>query len=154
MRHKLLETILFVSLPEAASVANLIACDSLAKNERSTKGIWPVTHPSGNKLCFNMKSQSGSTSVRKRLTATWFSEAVIFSIDGGSQGRDDTWFKVTKPVLTENVIEYTIEASRAETSWDAISHASINRTSGQAANWFIKEHGSTSHDCHLEGKKL
>lgn len=42
----------------------------------------------------------------------WFTEAVIVDIDGESRGRDDTWFRVVHPTITDKSIEYKIEGSR------------------------------------------
>lgn len=154
MKHKLLAAALMFALPAGATTTHLIVCEPANKNDQSATGIWPAPYLSQSKLCFNMKAQSGSTCVKNGLTTTWFSEAVIVSIDGESQGRDDTWFRVVKPVITDKEIEYTIEASRNRKNWGAMTHVSINRISGQAVDWLINEHGGTSYDCHLEGKKI
>ncbi|WP_261434754.1 hypothetical protein [Serratia ficaria] len=87
-------------------------------------------------------------------TTTWFTEAVIVDIDGESQGRDDTWFRVVNPTITDKKIEYKIEGSRDKKAWGLVSNVSINRLSGQAVDWLIGEHGGTAYKCHLEGRKI
>ncbi|CAK9884242.1 MAG: hypothetical protein XXXJIFNMEKO3_00624 [Candidatus Erwinia impunctatus] len=154
MKNKIFITILILSLPVAASATDLIVCDPVSKDNVTATGIWPAPYLSRGKLCFDMKTKSGNTCVTNGHISTWFSEGVIVSIDGESQGRDDTWFRVVKPVITNKEIEYTIEASRDNKYWGAISHVSINRVSGKAVDWFINEHGGTSYNCHLEGKKI
>lgn len=101
MKHKLLAAALMFSLPAGATTNHLIVCEPANKNHQSATGIWPAPYLLQSKLCFNMKAQSGSTCVKNGLTTTWFSEAGIVSIDGESQGRDDTWFRVVKPVITD-----------------------------------------------------
>lgn len=154
MKHTLLAAALLFTLPTIASATSLIVCEPSSKNDLSATGIWPAPYLTQNQLCFNMRAKSGNTCVKNGHTTTWFSEAVIVFIDGESQGRDDTWFRVMKPVINDKEIEYTIEASRDRKRWSAMSHVSINRISGQAVDWLIHEHGGTSYDCHLEMKKI
>lgn len=154
MKRIILLTLLALPLADVAAATNMIVCEPASKNDRSATGIWPVPYLSQNKLCFNMKAQAGSTCVKNGLTTTWFTEAVIVTVDGESLGRDDTWFKVVRPTVNDREIEYTIEVSRDKQQWLTMSKVSINRISGQAVNWFIHEHGGTSYNCHLEGKKL
>lgn len=154
MKHKLLAATLLFTLPAMASSTKLIVCVPASKNDQTATGIWPASYLTQDKLCFNMRAKSGDTCVKNGRTTSWFSEAVIVYIDGESQGRDDTWFRVVKPVITDREIEYTIEASRDQKRWGIMSHVSINRISGQAVDWLINEHGGTSYECHLEGKKI
>lgn len=154
MKHTLLSVMLLLPLTNVVAATQLIACEPASKNDKSATGLWPVPYLSQDKLCFNMKAQSGSTCVKNGLSTTWFTEAVIVFVDGESMGRDDTWFKVVRPVINDREIEYKIEASRDKKQWVTMSHVSINRISGQAVDWAITEHGGTSYECHLEGKKI
>ena len=154
MKPAILLALLALPIADVAAATQLIACEPASKNDRPATGIWPVPYLTQNKLCFNMKAQAGNTCVKNGLTTTWFTEAVIVTVDGESLGRDDTWFKVAKPTVNDKEIEYTIQASRNKKQWVTMSKVSINRISGQAVDWFIKEHGGTSYNCHLEGKKL
>ncbi|MDE8557613.1 hypothetical protein [Pantoea vagans] len=154
MKRMFLLTLLTLPLTAVNAATNMIICKPASKNDSSATGIWPVPYLSQNKLCFNMKNQSGSTCVKNGMTTIWFTEAVIVTIDGESLGRDDTWFKVARPIVNDKEIDYTIEASRDKKEWITMSKVSINRISGQAVDWFIREHGGTSYNCHLEGKKL
>lgn len=154
MKRTILLTLLALPITNVAAATQLIVCEPASKNDRSATGIWPVPYLTQNKLCFNMKAQTGNTCVKNGLTTTWFTEAVIVTVDGESMGRDDTWFRVARPTVNEREIEYTIEASRDKKQWIIMSRVSINRISGQAVDWLIREHGGTSYNCHLEGKKL
>jgi hypothetical protein len=85
-------------------------------------------------------------------STSWFTEAVIVDIDGEPQGRDDTWFRVVHPIITDEKIEYVIEGSR-DKKIGGVSHVSINRLTGEAVDWFIADQGGTSYQCHLENEK-
>lgn len=154
MKRAILLAVLALPITDVVASTQLIACEPASKNDSSATGIWPVPYLTQNKLCFNMKAQAGDTCVKNGHTTTWFTEAVIVTVDGESMGRDDTWFRVARPTINEREIEYTIEASRDKKQWISMSRVSINRISGQAVDWLIREHGGTSYNCHLEGKKL
>lgn len=87
------------------------------------------------------------------VKTTWFTESVIIMQNNESLGRDDTWFRVNRPTINDLRIEYTVEASRDKVNWIPQSHVTINRISGEAIDWAIYEHGGTSYQCHLEGKR-
>jgi hypothetical protein len=154
VRNKLITLGLLFSLSAAASSQSLIVCDPLDKNDQSATGIWPPPYLSQSKICFDMRVDSGNTCAGNNQTAKWFSAGVIVTVDEKSMGRDDTWFRVVKPTINDRKIEYTIEASRDRKAWFQISHVSINRLSGQAVDWLIREHGGTSYQCHVEGPKI
>ncbi|WP_215844995.1 hypothetical protein [Candidatus Pantoea bituminis] len=154
MKRGILLGLLALPLTHVVAATQLIVCEPASKNDRSATGIWPVPYLWQNKLCFNMKAQAGNTCVKNGLTAIWYSEAVIVSVDGESLERDDTWFRVARPTVNEREIEYKIEASRDKKDWIIMSKVTINLISGQAVDWLINEHGGTSYNCHLEGNKL
>jgi len=154
MKRAILLAVLALPITDVVASTQLIACEPASENDSSATGIWPVPYLKQNKLCFNMKAQAGNTCVKNGQTTTWFTEAVIVTVDGESMGRDDTWFRVARPTINEREIEYTIEASRDEKQWISVSKVSINRISGQAVDWLLREHGGTSYNCHFEGKKL
>ena len=101
-----------------------------------------------------MRIDSGNTCAGNGRTANWFSRGVIVTVDNESKGRNDTFFRVIKPVISDKEIKYIVEASRDGSSWFQISHVSIDRLSGNAIDWLIKEHGGTSYQCHLEPPKI
>ncbi|MGM7854410.1 hypothetical protein ACS78R_20160 [Yersinia enterocolitica] len=154
MNYKCLVFTLLMSLPAIASEPSLIACEPQNKNDQTATGIWPAPYLSQNKLCFDMRVDSGNACVSNGQATTWFVEAVIVDIDGEPQGRDDTWFRVVHPSITDKKIEYKIEGSRDKKTWGLVSNVSINRLSGQAVDWLIGEHGGTAYKCHLEGRKI
>lgn len=145
---------LLISLPAMASEPSLIVCEPQNKSDQTATGIWPSPYLSQNKLCFDMQVASGNSCVVSGQSTTWFVEAVIVDIDGEPQGRDDTWFRVVHPTITDKIIEYKIEGSRDKKIWGLVSNVSINRLSGQAVDWLIGEHGGTAYTCHLEGRKI
>lgn len=138
----------------AASGPTPIVCESQNPNDQSATGIWPSPYLSGDKLCFDIRVNSGSACVGNGKTTKWLSNAVIVDIDGVNQGRDDTWFRVKKPTIIAERIEYTLEATRDNQNWSTVSRVTINRLSGQAVDWFIGEHGGNSYQCHLEHRKI
>jgi hypothetical protein len=143
-----------MSLSAIASEPSLIICEPQNKSDQTAAGIWPPPYLSQNKLCFDMRIASGDSCVGNGQSATWFVEAVIVDIDGEPQGRDDTWFRVLSPTITDKKIEYKVEGSRDNKVWGLVSNVSINRLSGQAVDWLIGEHGGIAYRCHLEGRKI
>lgn len=154
MNYKGIYLSLLIALPAIASEPSMIVCEAESRNDQSATGIWPRPYLSHDKLCFDMRVDSGDTCVGNGKTTTWLTGAVIVEIDGVPQGRDDTWFRVVNPAITDKKIEYVIEGSRDKKTWGTVSHVSINRLSGQAVDWFIGEHGGDSYQCHLEGRKI
>lgn len=154
MNYKPLIFTLLISLPAMASEPSLIVCEPQNANDQTATGIWPAPYLSQNQLCFDIRVDSGNACVSNMQTTVWFTEAVIVDIDGESRGRDDTWFRVVHPTITDKSIEYKIEGSRDKKTWGLVSNVSINRLSGQAVDWLIGEHGGTSYKCHLEGRKI
>ena len=144
MKFKYLALSLLVSLPALAE-SSLIACSPKDKSGDDSASIWPSPYLSQNKLCFNISANSGSTCVANGKSTSWFTEAVIVDIDGEPQGRDDTWFRVVHPIITDEKIEYVIEGSRDKKNWGGVSHVSINRLTGEAVDWFIADKGETSY---------
>jgi|GEM_PF-1274582 len=154
MNYKAIYFSLLITIPAIASEPSMIVCEPLSKNDQSATGIWPKPYLLQDKLCFDMRVDSGDSCVSNGKTTTWLTGAVIVDIDGIPQGRDDTWFRVVKPAITDKKIEYVIEGSRDKKTWGKVSNVSINRLSGQAVDWFIGEHGGNSYQCHLEGRKI
>ncbi|MFJ5387311.1 hypothetical protein [Pectobacterium sp. CHL-2024] len=154
MNRQYLLLSLLICLPALASEPSRIVCEPLNKNDQGATGIWPTPYLSQGKLCFDMRVDSGDSCVSNGKKTTWLTGAVIVEIDGIPQGRDDTWFRVVKPAITDKKIEYVIEGSRDKKNWGMVSNVSINRLSGQAVDWFIGEHGGNSYQCHLEGPKI
>ncbi|OMP89492.1 hypothetical protein BZP36_27580 [Raoultella terrigena] len=154
MNYKILSFSLLFGLPFMASGTSLIVCDPQDKNSNTDSGIWPVPYLLNNKICFDMRIDSGNTCAGNGRTANWFSRGVIVTVDNESKGRDDTFFRVIKPVINDKEIKYIVEVSRDGRSWFQISRVSINRLSGHAVDWLINEHGGISYQCHLEGPKI
>ena len=154
MKNKCIALLMFAAFAAAASGPTPIVCEPQNPNDQSATGIWPSPYLSGEKLCFDLRVDSGSSCVGNGKTTKWLTGAVIVDIDGVNQGRDDTWFRVKSPTITDERIEYTLEATRDNQKWGTVSHVTINRLSGQAVDWAIGEHGGTTYECHLEGKKI
>lgn len=146
--------LMFISLSAVASGPTPLVCEPKNPNDQYPTSIWPSPFLSGDKVCFDIRTDSGSSCVGNGKTTKWFTGAVIVDIDGENQGRDDTWFRVVNPTITDERIEYTIEATRDNKKWGDVSHVSINRLSGEAVDWLIGETGGTTYQCHLERKKI
>ena len=78
---------------------------------------------------------------------------VIVSMDGESQGRDSTRFRVNNAVVKEDHLEYVIEWSRG-VAWKPMQNVKINRLSGSAVSYFVTMHGGDLYQCHLERRKI
>ncbi|WP_074423650.1 MULTISPECIES: hypothetical protein [Klebsiella pneumoniae complex] len=134
MNYRILSFVLLFGLPFMASGTSLIVCEPQDKNGNTDSGIWPVPYLLNNKLCFDMRIDSGNTCAGNDRTANWFSRGVIVTVDNESKGRNDTFFGVIKPVINDEEIKYIVEASRDGSSWCKISHVSCDRISEHAVN--------------------
>jgi hypothetical protein len=71
-------------------------------------------------MCMNSRSYQGfqngfaehKACVANGGNTSWLTKAVIVDIDGESQGRDDTWFRVVHPTITSERIAYKMEWTR------------------------------------------
>ena len=133
-----------------------IVCEPSSKDGKQIASIWPSPFLSEKgALCFDVKGSpeySGQNCVTNGGRISW-TGLVIVTIDGESQGRDSTSFRVQNPVINNKLIEYTIEWSR-NSSWEPMQRVKINRLSGDAVSYFIKLHGGEPHQCRLEKRKL
>lgn len=154
MKKKCAALLMLISLSAMASEPIPLVCKPQNPSDKWATGIWPSPYLSGDKVCFDISVDTGSSCVGNGKNTHWFSRAVIVDIDGVNQGRGETWFRVVNPTITEERIEYTIEATRDNKEWGAVSHVSINRLSGEAVDWFIGETGGTTYECHLEKKRI
>lgn len=73
MNYKILSFALLFTLPFMASGTSLIVCDPQDKNGNTDSGIWPVPYLLNNKLCFDMRIDSGDTCAGNGRTSNWFS---------------------------------------------------------------------------------
>ncbi|MBC3875986.1 hypothetical protein [Undibacterium flavidum] len=139
-----------------AQAQSRIMCEPSSKDDKRITAIWPSPYLSEKgKLCFEVKSwteYSGQNCVTHGGKISW-KGLVIVSVDGESQGRNLRSFRVHKPVVNDELIEYTIESSR-DKNWEPIQHVRINRLSGEAISYFIKLHGGEPYQCRLEKRKL
>ena len=139
-----------------AHAQSRIVCDAISQDANQIASIWPAPYLSDKgSLCFDVKSwpeYSGQNCVQNGGRIAW-TGLVIVNIDGESQGRDSTSFRVVKPVLNADLIEYTIEWSR-DSKWAPMQRVKINRLSGEAVSYFITMHGGDSYQCHLEKRSL
>jgi hypothetical protein len=152
MKKLIIYAALAATVPIMASAVTLIEC----KNEDPQKisSIWPSPYLSDSGfLCFDVKGwpgYSGSNCVANGKNIRW-TGMVIVSEDAESQGRDSTNFRVSKPTVSENNIEYIIEWSRGA-DWRPMQHVAINRLTGVAVSYFVREHGGEAYRCRA-GKK-
>ena len=94
---------------------SLIVCKLDPKGGATINSIWPAPYlaPNG-ALCFDVKGwpeYSGQNCATDGGHAAW-TGLVIVSMDGDSQGRDSTRFRVNKAVVKDDRLEYVIEWSR------------------------------------------
>lgn len=148
--------VLSLTLTSTTALAkSRIVCEPKYKGNIATS-IWPTPYLSDNgALCFDVKGSpeySGQNCVKNGGRTTW-TGLVIVDVDGQSQGRGPTSFRVIKPKVNDDSIQYTIEWSRGS-GWSPMQRISINRLTGEAVSYFITEHGGESYQCRLEKQRL
>jgi hypothetical protein len=133
-----------------------IVCAPDPKGGKPITSIWPEPYLSKiGQLCFDVKGwqeYSGQNCVLNGGHISW-TGLVIVTVDGKSEGRDSTSFRVIRPIVNKERLEYVIEWSRGG-AWKPMQNVKINRLSGEAVSHFINEHGGDSYQCHLERPKL
>ncbi len=153
MKKLILAAALTAIAPTMANAITLIDCENEDPQHQGTY-IWPSPYLSDSGLlCFDVKGwpeYSGSNCVANGKSIHW-TGLVIVSEDDVSQGRDSTNFRVSKPTVNENNIEYVIEWSRGG-PWRHMQDVAINRLTGEAVSYFVSMHGGESYKCHA-GKK-
>ena len=146
-------TLGFVSIVQAQS---RIVCAPASADAGKITSIWPSPYLSDKgTLCFDVKGwpeYSGQNCVANGGHASWKGVVIVME-DGDSQGRDSTFFRVMKPVVNDDRIEYVIEWSRGR-SWRPMQIVKINRLSGEAVSYFTTMHGGESYQCQLARRKL
>lgn len=152
-------TLAVFTLLGVASVAHgqsRIVCEPDPKGGIPIASIWPTPYLAENgALCFDVTGwpeYSGQNCVTDGGRISW-TGMIIVDIDGESQGRDSTFFRVNNAVVKKERLEYVIEWRRGST-WKPMQNVKINRLSGEAVSYFITMHGGESFQCHLERRKL
>lgn len=139
-----------------AHAQSRIVCEPDKNAGQPITSIWPAPYLSEKgALCFDVKSwpeYAGQNCVTNGGRISW-KGLVIVNVDGESQGRDSTSFRVVSPVVNNERLEYTIEWSR-DSVWQPMQRIRINRLSGEAVSYFITMHGGDPYQCHLEKRKL
>lgn len=134
------------SIVTAAQVR--IECKPTDKN--SEADLWPEIYLSDSEqLCFDVAGMSGyrgNNCVRNGKSTQWHGIAIV-SVNGESQGRDDTDFRVRSAVVTKEQLKYKIEWRRAGLKWQPMQIVEINRLTGQGVSWFLGMHGGESLLC-------
>jgi hypothetical protein len=156
MRLKNFSLCLCLSAATLSHAQTRIVCEPDPKDGETINSIWPTPYLSKKgELCFDVKGwseYSGKNCVTDGGRISW-TGLVIVSTDGDSQGRDSTFFRVNRPVVTDELLEYVIEWTR-DSVWRPLQHVSINRLSGEAVSYFVTMHGGDSYQCHLEKRKI
>lgn len=139
----------------SAKSQSRIVCDPVSKDGKRIAWIWPEPYLSARgSLCFDVEKwpeYSGTNCVQNGGQIAW-TGLVIVAVDGESQGRDSTSFRVVSPVVNADLVEYRIEWSR-DGKWEAMQHVTINRPSGEAMSHFIRLRGGEPYKCRLEKRK-
>lgn len=154
MNLKALLFLVLVSLVVSASAQTRIVCEPENKSGNTTADIWPKPYLLKNKLCFDIGMESGSACVTNGESTSWLTKAVIVSIDGVSQGRDNTWFRVVQPSISSARISYKIEWTRDGKNWKPMQIVDLDRLSGQAASMWLTSRGRDVYQCHTERGKI
>ena len=147
---------IFTLLSGQVHSQSLIVCRSSTKGSTVVNPIWPAPYLAQNgALCFDVTGwpeYSGHNCVTDGGHAAW-TGTIIVSMDGESQGRDLTFFRVNDAIVKKERLEYAIEWSRGS-AWKPMQNIKINRLSGSAVSYFVTMHGGDSYRCHLERKKI
>lgn len=135
-------------LPVVSHAVTLIDCKN-TNSKNSETSIWPMPYLSAaGQLCFDVKGWpefSGSNCVADGKNTRWTGLVIVWE-DDESQGRDSTEFRVVKPIVNESNITYMIEWSRGG-AWRPMQHVTINRLTGVAVSYFVREHGGETYQC-------
>ena len=156
MSFKNLALGLCLSTVTLAQAQSLVVCEPTAKDGKVVQSIWPapIISKTG-QLCFQVRGWpefSGKNCVVNGGAITW-TGLVIVDVEGQSHGRDSTKFRVVRPVINSERIEYVIEWTRG-TDWAPMQHVAIDRLSGQAVSYFITLNGGEPYQCHLQKRQL
>lgn len=153
MKTLILVASLAATISTMANAITLIDCKN-EDSKNSITSIWPMPYLSGSELlCFDVKGWpqfSGSNCVANGQNIRW-TGLVIVSEDEESQGRDFTNFRVSKPTVNSNHIEYIIEWSRGG-AWRPMQHVAVNRLTGVAVSYLMREHGGETYQCRASKK--
>lgn len=156
MIARLIAAVSTLWLAGAALGQSPIVCTPEPGSGTPIASIWPAPYLSaGGSLCFDVKGwpeYSGQNCVNDGGRAAW-TGLVIVMVDGESEGRDSTRFRVNNAVVRNERLEYVIEWSRGG-AWKPMQHVKINRLTGQAVSHFVKSHGGDSYRCRLESRKI
>ncbi len=134
----------FATATATAIAATVISC--APKTLGTEFRLWPQPYlTSAKQLCFNTTGYVGNSCVKNGGQASWSGVALIFQ-NGESFGRDDTDFRVTDVVLSNEAIQYHIEWGRGG-KWRTLQRISINRLDGSGVSWLVGEHGGDSLEC-------
>lgn len=135
---------------------SLIACEYDGKAGPQLTSIHPAPYLSeSGLLCFDVRNWpnfSGQNCVTNGGRINW-SGMVIVYVDGESEGRDMTNFRVQKPTINNSTISYTVEWTRTD-KWEAMQRVEINRLTGRAVSWLIRIHGGETYQCRLEKRRI
>ena len=117
---------------------------------------WPGIYLSKTgQLCFDVLGwvdYRGQNCAKNGESIQWRG-TVIVSVKGESQGRDLTLFRVQRPVVTDDRIDYAIEWSR-DSKWTLMEKLSINPVTGKGTRYFVDEHGGQPLTCRSVPKKI
>jgi hypothetical protein len=156
MRIVCLSFFLLSGLASGVQGESRIVCNAEPLGGAAISPIWPAPYISDKGLlCFDVKAwpeYAGQNCVADRGRISW-KGTVVVSIDGASQGRDATDFRVVSPVVNRERLEYVIEWKRGS-AWRPMQKVAINRLSGEAVSYFVTLHGGESYQCLLERPKL
>lgn len=148
MRRSIFLSTLALLSPLVANAVTLIDCKP-KDPKTSITSIWPTPYLSDTGLlCFDVKGWpefSGENCVANGKSISW-TGLIIVSEDSESLGRDSTNFRVSKPSVNESSIQYTIEWSRGD-EWRPMQKVAINRLTGTAVSYYVREHGGDTYQC-------
>jgi len=146
---------LLVVTPTLLQAQERIVCEPDSQNGGITS-IWPELYFSDKKeLCFDVRGMTeyaGKNCVSSGGSTSW-TGLLLLVVDGESKGRGNTNFRVVKPVIDEDYIDYTIEWTR-NGNWAPMKKVHINRVSGAAVSYFVTMHGGESFQCKLKSRSL
>lgn len=109
-----------------------------------------------NTLCFNVTSWPGfrgTNCVRSGGQARWNAIVLMFDKSGESLGRDETDFRVSNVLVTNENISYLIEWGRYG-NWLPKQRIEVNRLTGNGVDWFLTEHGGLPIKCTGSARKF
>ena len=111
-----------------------------------------MTGARSDEACAVRASDEGGDAIAATPTTVTTTHCDV-TVDGVSQGRDETDLRVEKAVVTPERLAYTIEWNRGA-GWQPMQVVTINRLTGIGVSSLVNEHGGDTMRCRIGKRKV